>query len=57
MIDVKCLKGTREKNILVKGEIYKAEKSTDKWLLVECEDGIKRNFKKDRFRIIKWKDI
>lgn len=56
-MDVKCLKGTREKFMVIKGEIYIAEKFDNKWLVVECEDGVKRNFLKNRFRVIKWKEI
>lgn len=62
MIDVKCIRGTRERNI-IKGEIYRAEESEswllngNRWLLVKCKDGIKRYFKKDRFIIIEWEEV
>lgn len=53
MINVKCLKGTREKYMLIKDNIYVAEEQqSPNWLLVKCEDGIKRNFIRNRFYIV-----
>lgn len=56
-VEVRCIKGTREKFMIVKDEIYLAKDDGSKYLLVECEDGIERDFLKSRFRKIKWREI
>ncbi|MDK0668803.1 hypothetical protein P5F12_13520 [Clostridium perfringens] len=54
MLKTKCIIGTREKDLLTKGEIYEVEEMYEgsKYYRVTCNDGIKRYFKQNRFEAV-----
>ncbi|MGU9269840.1 hypothetical protein ACV3Z5_14160 [Clostridium perfringens] len=54
MFKTRCIKGTREKELLTKGNTYEVEEiySGSKYYRVTCNDGIKRYFNQDRFEAV-----